>query len=97
MQTLVTPMPSSVRGYYADRPLMVTKETARGAFAKAVEWHVVERFTDVTISDGKKSYSMDEFSLAMAHQEIANTVEDEDELGPKGEGEMKFNSTTRAT
>ena len=47
-------MPFSVKGYFADRPLMVTKETARGAFAKAVEWHVVERFTDVTISDGKK-------------------------------------------
>ena len=76
-------MPFSVIGYYADRPLMVTKETAGRAFAKAVEWHVVERFTDVTISDGKKSYSIDEFSLAMALQEIANTVEAAAELGLK--------------
>jgi len=81
LQTLVAPMPFSVKGYYADRPLMVTKETARRAFAKAVEWHVVERFTDVTISDGKKSYSIDEFSLAMALQEIANTVEAAAKLG----------------
>lgn len=43
LQTLVAPMPFSVEGYYADRPLMATKETARRAFAKAVEWHVVER------------------------------------------------------
>ena len=76
-------MPFSVEGYYADRPRMVTKETASGAFAKAVEWHVVERFADVTISDGQKSYSIDEFSLAMALQEIANTVEAAAELGLK--------------
>jgi hypothetical protein len=76
-------MPFSVKGYFADRPLMVTKETARRAFAKAVEWHVVERFTDVTISDGKKSYSIDEFSLAMALREIANTVEATAERGLK--------------
>jgi hypothetical protein len=73
----------SVKGYYANRPRMVTKETARRAFAKAVEWHVVERFADVTISDGQKSYSIDEFSLAMALQEIANTVEAAAELGLK--------------
>jgi hypothetical protein len=87
LQTLVAPMPFSVRGYYADRPLMVTRETARRAFAKAVEWHVVERFTDVTISDGQKSYSIDEFSLAMALEEIANTVEAAAELGLKAKAE----------
>ena len=65
----------SVKGYYSDHPLMVTKETAKEAFAKAIEWHVVERFTDVTISDDNKSYSIDEFSLAMALQEIAKTLE----------------------
>jgi hypothetical protein len=37
----------------------------------------------VTISDGQKSYSIDEFSLAMALQEIANTVEAAAELGLK--------------
>ena len=74
MQTLVAPMPFSVKGYYADHPLTVTKESARAAFSKAVEWHVVERFTNVSISDGKKSYSSAEFSLVMALQEIARTV-----------------------
>ena len=38
-------MPFSVKGYNADRPRVVTKETARRAFAKAGEWHGVERFT----------------------------------------------------
>jgi hypothetical protein len=54
-------MPFSVKGYYANRPLMVTKETASGAFAKAVEWHVVERFADVTISDAKKAIRLTNF------------------------------------
>jgi hypothetical protein len=44
---------------------------------------VVERFTDVSISDGIKIYSIAEFSLVMALQEIANTVEAAAELGPK--------------
>ena len=68
-------MPFSVKGYNSGHPLMVIKETAKRAFAKATEWHVVERFTGVTISDGKKSYSIDEFSLAMALQEISKTLE----------------------
>ena len=46
-------------------------------------WHVVERFTNVSISDGIKSYSIAEFSLAMALQEIANTVEAAAELEGK--------------
>jgi hypothetical protein len=76
-------MPFSVRAYYADHPLTMTTETAKEAFANAVEWHVVERFTDVSINDGIKSYSIAEFSLVMALQEIANTVEAAAELGPK--------------
>jgi hypothetical protein len=48
-------MPFSVKAYYADCPLTVTTETAKEAFAKAVEWHVVEGFTNVSISDGVKS------------------------------------------
>ena len=68
-------MPFSVKAYYADRPLTVIAETAKEAFAKAIEWHVVERLTNVSISDGVKSYSIDGFASAMALQEIANTVE----------------------
>lgn len=41
-------------------------ETAKSAFAKAVEWHVVYRFSNISISIGDKSYSIDEFSSLMA-------------------------------
>ena len=68
-------MPFSVKGYFADRPLMVTKETARRAFAKAVEWHVVERFTNVSISDGIKDYTIAEFASLMALTEIDQTMD----------------------
>jgi hypothetical protein len=73
----------SVKAYYADRPLTVTAETAKEAFAKAVEWHLVERFTNVSISDGIESYSIDGFASAIALEEIANTVEAAAELGTK--------------
>ena len=67
-------MPFSVKAYYSDQPLTVTAETAKEAFAKAIEWQVVEGFTKVNISDGIKSYSIDCFASVMALQEIANTV-----------------------
>jgi hypothetical protein len=68
-------MSFSVKAYHADHPLTVTKETATEAFAKAVEWHVVERFANVSISDGTKTYSIDAFAVAMALLEIAKTTE----------------------
>ena len=58
-----------------DHVLTATFETAKEVFAKAVEWHVVGRFTNINIDDGTKSYSIDEFSSMMALGEIANTVE----------------------
>ena len=70
-------MPFSVKAYYADHPLTVTTKTAKEAFAKAVEWHVVERFTNVSISNGRKRYSIAEFSSVMALIEIASTVDRE--------------------
>ena len=76
-------MPFSVKAYYAARPLTVIAETAKEAFAKAVEWHVVEKFTNLSISDGVKSYSIEGFASAMALQEIANTVEAAAELEGK--------------
>ena len=76
-------MPISVKAYYADHPLVVTVETAKEAFAKAVEWHVVEKFTNVSISDGINSYSIDGFASVMALQEIANAVEAAAGLEPK--------------
>jgi len=64
-------MPFSAKAYTDDHILTVETETAKEAFPKAVEWHVVERFTDVSISDGIKSYSIDEFSSMMALVEKA--------------------------
>jgi hypothetical protein len=74
-------MPFLVQGCIDDHTLAVTTATAKEAFAKAVEWHVAE--VDVSIYDGVKIYSIAEFSLAMALQEIANTVEAAAELEPK--------------
>jgi hypothetical protein len=67
-------MPFVVQAYIADLTLMANAETAKEAFAKAVEWHVAKRFRDVTISDGRKRFTIAEFSWTMASQEIANTV-----------------------
>ena len=67
-------MPFSVQAYLDDHRLSVTTETAKDAFAKAVEWHVAERMSSVTISDGNKSYTVSEFASEMALQQIADTV-----------------------
>ncbi len=66
-------MPFSLSGYADDRLVSVTTETAKEAFAKAVEWHVVHKLTDVSISDGINRCSIDGFASTMALQEIANT------------------------
>ena len=68
-------MPFLVQGCIDDH-------TLKEAFAKAVEWHVAEK-VDVSIYNGVKIYSIEQFSLVMALQEIANTVEAAAELGPK--------------
>ena len=54
-------MPFSVQAYLDDHRLSVTTETAKDAFAKVVEWHVAERLSNVTISDGHKSYTVPNF------------------------------------
>ena len=75
----------SVKAHHAHHPLTVTKESAKEAFAKAVGWHVVERFNDVSIADDVKTYSIQEFASVMALQEIANTVEPVTRTGAEGE------------
>ena len=60
------PMTFSVNVRVDDHTVTATTETAREAFAKAVEWQVVERFTDISISDGIKSYSITEFAAVLA-------------------------------
>jgi len=68
-------MPFEVKARVDDHTLTVTAETAKEAFAKAVDWQVVDRFTDVTISDGIRTSSIAEFSSRMALLEIANATE----------------------
>ena len=76
-------MPFLVQAITDDRALTAAVETAKEAFAKAVEWHVVRRFTNISINDGAKSYSIDEFSSVMALLDIAGTVEAEVARGLK--------------
>ena len=61
-------MPFSVKANI-DQQVAVPIESAREAFAKAVEWHVVEKLIDISISDGIRSWSIDEFSLLIANLE----------------------------
>ena len=49
-----------------DHALSTSVESAQEAFAKAVEWHVVGRLSDIAISDGTKRYSIAEFSSLIA-------------------------------
>ena len=78
-------MPFSVQAYIDDHRLSVTTETAKDAFAKAVEWNVAEWLSNVTISDGNKSYTVSEFSSVMALQQIADIVEADVVRGSKTE------------
>jgi hypothetical protein len=68
-------MPFTVRGFYKNNPLTLTGVAAKDAFAKAIEWHIVERLTDVSISDGIKDYTIAEFASLMALMEIDQTMD----------------------
>ena len=60
------PMPVVVKAYVDDHAMTVTTETAKEVFAKAVDWHLVERFKDISINDGTASYSIAEFATVLA-------------------------------
>ena len=64
----------SVHTHVDGHELSGTAETAKEAFAKAIEWRIVGRLADVSISDGTRSYSIVEFSSVMALAEIAHTI-----------------------
>lgn len=66
-------MPFIVQASIDDHALAVTCETAKEAFAKAVEWQTL-KFADVSISDGTRSYTVTEFASVMAIKEVADTV-----------------------
>ena len=63
-----------VHAYVDDQLLEAAARTAKAAFAKAIEWRVVGRLTDVSINDGARSYSIAEFASVMALAEMANTA-----------------------
>jgi hypothetical protein len=67
-------MPFLVQACLDDHALAVATATAREAYAKAIEWHKIGRFTFISITDSTKTYSIDAFALAMALLEIAKTV-----------------------
>ena len=53
--------------------IVAPAETAKEAFAKAIEWQAAQHLADVAISDGSKNYSIAEFSAKMALAEITVT------------------------
>ena len=75
-------MPFHVHAYVDGHFLKAAAKTARDAFAKAIEWHVVGRLTDISISAGTRSYSIAEFASVMALAEIAKTEASGEQNGP---------------
>ena len=67
-------MAFEVRGWVFGRLTTADAESAKEAFAKAVEWQVVHCAWGVTISDGRRRFTVAEFSWTMASQEIADTM-----------------------
>ena len=68
------PLQFSIHAYVDGHDVSAGAETAKDAFAKAIEWRIVGGLADVLISDGTRSYSIVEFSSVMALAEIANTI-----------------------
>ena len=87
------PMIFHVHAYVDDHVLKSTAKTAKEAFAKAIEWHVVGRLTGISISDGNRSYSIAEFASVMALAEIANTEASAEQNGRSEQ--MSGDSATR--
>ena len=59
-------MPFFLKAKIDDHTVAATTETAKEAFAKAVEWQVAQRLTDISISDGVRSYTITEFAAVLA-------------------------------
>lgn len=67
-------MPYFVEAYADDCRLTAAADTAKKAFAEAIDWHVVKRLAGVIISDGTQTYSIAEFAELMALREIAEAI-----------------------
>jgi hypothetical protein len=79
-------MPFVVKAHIDDVMLSAKADTAKAAFAKAIEWNVAQSLIDVSISDGVRSFTIAEFASAMASLDIENTVDAAAGRGPKVRG-----------
>ena len=75
-------MPFEITGSVDDCILTAQAETAKEAFAKAVEWQVANGVRGVSISDGGRRFTVAEFSWRMASREIAETVRQSRRMNP---------------
>lgn len=66
-------MPYSVKAIVDGHTVLAATATAKAAFSKAVEWQIARQLGEITISDGRSDYSIEEFSEAMAQSEITAT------------------------
>lgn len=68
-------MPFEVKAYLYGRSQTAHTDSAREAFALAVEWQVADCAWGVSISNGNNCFTVAEFAWAMASREIADTVQ----------------------
>jgi hypothetical protein len=66
-------MPFEVKAYLYGRSQTAHTDSAKEAFALAVEWQVADCGWGISISDGSKRFTIAEFAWAMASEEIATT------------------------
>ncbi len=78
-------MPFHVKAYIDDHVVSAVAGTAKEAFAKAVEWHVVNKLADVSIGEGVRNYSIAEFSAIIAQGRPARSA--------KGAGKLVYYPT----
>jgi hypothetical protein len=67
-------MSFEIKGSVDDCIVTAHAETAKEAFAKAVEWQVANGVCGVSISDGGRRFTVAEFSWKMASAEMAETM-----------------------
>jgi len=79
-----------IEAFVDGRALTVAAQTAKDAFATAVEWRIMGNLADVSISDRAKRYSIDEFALVMALAEIEHTIKSDDSRGISKNAIAKF-------
>jgi phosphopantetheinyl transferase (holo-ACP synthase) len=66
-------MSFSVQATVDGHIILAPANTAKEAFAKAIDWQVAKRFVGITICYGRQNYSIAEFSEKMARTEITAT------------------------